>query len=126
MKECTLCLPETKWKESKARNIGDGCKLFYNGADGRKNGIGLVMREEMVESVLKVKRVSDSLMAMKLEVKGLILSMLSAYAPQVSNSMEKKNYFWQDLDGLIESVSKQEDSSKSAPKWTCGRRKHRG
>ena len=28
------------------------------------------MREELVENVLKVKRVSDRLMAMKLEVKG--------------------------------------------------------
>ena len=31
-----LCLQETKWKRSKARNIGGGCKLFYNGADGKK------------------------------------------------------------------------------------------
>ena len=61
-----LCLQETKWKGSKARNIGGGCKLFYNGADGRKNGIGIVLREELAESVLEVKRVSDRLMAMKL------------------------------------------------------------
>ena len=40
-----LCLQETKWKKSKARNIGGGCKIFYNGADGRKNGIGIVVRE---------------------------------------------------------------------------------
>ena len=31
-----LCLQETKWKGSKARNIGGGCKLFYNGAYGKK------------------------------------------------------------------------------------------
>ena len=31
-----LCLQETKWKGCKARNIAGGCKLFYNGADGRK------------------------------------------------------------------------------------------
>ena len=43
-----LCLQETKWKWSKARNIGGGCKLFYNGADGRKTGIGIVVREELV------------------------------------------------------------------------------
>ena len=30
------CLQETQWKGSKARNIGGGCKLFYNGANGRK------------------------------------------------------------------------------------------
>ena len=62
-----LCLQETKWKGSKARNIGSGCKIFYNGADGRKNGIGILLREELAESVLEVKRVSNRLMAMKLQ-----------------------------------------------------------
>ena len=90
------------------RNIGGCCKLFYNGANGRKNGIGIVVREELVESFLEVKRLSNRLMAMKLEVKGSILNIVSVYAPQVSNSMEEKNDFWQDLDELIKSVSKQE------------------
>ena len=102
-----MCLQETKWKGSKARNIGGGCKIFYNGADGRKNGIGIVLREGLAESVLEVKRVSDRLMAMKLEVNGSILNIVSAYAPQVNYSMEK-NDFWEDLDGLIESISKEE------------------
>ena len=66
------------------------------------------MREELAESVLEVKRVSDRLMAMKLEVNGSILNIVSAYAPQVNNSMEEKNNFWEDLDGLIESISKEE------------------
>ena len=103
-----LCLQETRWKGSKAKNIGGGCKIFYNGADGRKNGIGIVLREELAESVLEVKRVSDRLMAMKLEVNGSILNIVRAYAPQVNNSMEEKNDFWEDLDGLIESISKEE------------------
>ena len=102
-----LCL-QAKWKESKARNIGDGCKLFYNEAEGRKNGIGIVVREELAESVLEVKRVSDRLMAMKLAVKESILNIISAYAPQVNKSVEEKNDFWKDLDRLIESVPKEE------------------
>ena len=103
-----LCPQETKWKGSKARNIGGRCKIFYNGAVGRKNGIGIMLREELAESVLEVKRVSDRLMAVKLEVKGSILNIVSAYAPQVNNSKEEKNDFWDDLDGLIESISKEE------------------
>ena len=103
-----LCLQETKWKGSKAKNIGGGYKIFYNGADGRKNGIGIVLREELAESVLEVNRVSDRLMAMKLEVNGSILNIVSAYAPQVNYSMEEKNDFWEDLDELIESISKEE------------------
>ena len=67
-----------------------------------------MLREELAESVLEVKRVSDKLMAMKLEVNGSILNIVSAYAPQVNYSMEEKNDFWEDLDGLIESISKEE------------------
>ena len=36
-----------------------------------------------------------------------MLNIVSAYAPQVGKSIEEKNDFWQDLDGLIKSVSKQ-------------------
>ena len=89
-----LCLQETKWKGSKASNIGGGCKLFYNGADGKRNGLGKVMREELVKSVLETKRVSNRLMAMKLEVKGSIRNIVSAYDSQVNNSMEDKKDFW--------------------------------
>ena len=74
-----LCLQETKWIGNKARNIGGGCKLFYNEADRRRNGIGIVVREELVESVLEVKRVLERLMAMKLDVKRSILIVVSAY-----------------------------------------------
>ena len=65
------------------------------------------MRKELAKSVLEVKKVSDRLMATKLEVKGSILNIVSAYAPQVNYSMEEKNDFGEDLDGLIESVSKE-------------------
>ena len=81
-KKCRYTVPTgNKVEKSKARNIGSGCKLFYNRADGKRNGIGIVMRGEMVESVLEVKRVSNRLMAMKLKVKGSILNVVSAYAP---------------------------------------------
>ena len=82
--------------------------LVYNGADGRKNGIGIVVREELAESVLEVQRVSDRLMAMKLEVNGSILNIVSAYAPQVNNNTEEKNNFWEDLNGLMESILTEE------------------
>ena len=66
------------------------------------------MREELAEDVLEVKRMSERLMAMKLKLKGSILNIVSAYAPQVNNSMEEKNDFGEYLDGLIETISKEE------------------
>ena len=88
-----LRLQETKWKGSKARNIEGGCKIFYNGADGRKNGIGIVVRKDLDESVLEGKRVSGRLMDMKLEVKGSILNIVSAYSQKLTTAWRRKMIF---------------------------------
>ena len=103
-----LCVQETRWKGSKARNIGGGCKLFYHGVDGQRNGVGIVLKEEWVKNVVEVKRVSDRMMCMKVQMEGLILNVVCAYAPQVGCEMEEKEEFWRDLDELMESVPKEE------------------
>ena len=38
-----LCLQETKWRGTKAKVLGEGCKLFYSGGDGKRNGVGIVV-----------------------------------------------------------------------------------
>ena len=55
-----LCVQETRCKGSKARNIGDGSKILYHGEDGR---------------VLEVKRVSDRMVYMKLDIEGVIIAI---------------------------------------------------
>ncbi|KAK3556559.1 hypothetical protein QTP70_009539 [Hemibagrus guttatus] len=47
-----LCVQETRWKGSKAHSIGAGFKLFYYGVDSKRNGIGVVLKEEFVRNVL--------------------------------------------------------------------------
>ena len=37
-----MCVQETKWKGCKAREIGNGFKLFYTGSDGKRNGVGII------------------------------------------------------------------------------------
>ncbi|KAK3556632.1 hypothetical protein QTP70_010826 [Hemibagrus guttatus] len=73
---------ETKWKGSKTRSIGAGFKLFYYGVDSKRNGVGVVLKEEFVRNVLEVKRVSDRVMSLKLEIEGVMLNVVSGYAPQ--------------------------------------------
>ncbi|KAF7705380.1 hypothetical protein C0J45_6915 [Silurus meridionalis] len=88
-----LCFQETKWKWSMARSIGGVFKLFYHGVDGKRNGVGVILKEEYSKSVVEVKRVSDRVMNVKLEVKGVTINVISAYAPQVGCEMEKEK-FW--------------------------------
>ncbi|KAK3568428.1 hypothetical protein QTP86_006930 [Hemibagrus guttatus] len=99
-----LCVQETRWKGSKARSIGAGFKLFYYGVDGKRNGVGVVLKEEFVRNVLEVKRVSDRVMSLKLEIEGVMLNVVSGYAPQVGCELEEKERFWSELDEVMESI----------------------
>ncbi|KAK3526392.1 hypothetical protein QTP70_025421, partial [Hemibagrus guttatus] len=99
-----LCVQETRWKGSKARSIGAGFKLFYYGVDSKRNGVGVVLKEEFVRNVLEVKTVSDRVMSLKLEIKGVMLNDVSGYAPQVGCELEEKERFWIELDEVKESI----------------------
>ncbi|KAK3540640.1 hypothetical protein QTP70_034459, partial [Hemibagrus guttatus] len=99
-----LCVQETRWKGSKARSIGAGFKLFYYGVDSKRNGVGVVLKEEFVSNVLEVKRVSDRVMSLKLEIEGVMLNVVSGYAPQVGCELEEKERFWSELDEVMESI----------------------
>ncbi|KAI5609143.1 hypothetical protein C0J50_6145, partial [Silurus asotus] len=87
-----LCVQETKWKGSKARNIGGGFKLFYYGVDGKRNGVGVILKEEYSKSVVEVK----------------YIHVISAYAPQVGCEMEEKDKFWSELDEVVEGEPRKE------------------
>ncbi|KAK3522434.1 hypothetical protein QTP86_010804 [Hemibagrus guttatus] len=95
-----LCVQETRWKGSKARSIGAGFKLFYYGVNSKRNGVGVVLKEEFVRNVLEVKRVSDRVMSLKLEIEGVMLNVVSGYAPQVGCELEEKERFWSELDEM--------------------------
>ncbi|KAK3513183.1 hypothetical protein QTP70_009768 [Hemibagrus guttatus] len=66
---------ETRWKGSKARSIGAGFKLFYYGVDSKRNGVGVVLKEEFVRHVL-----------------------------EVGCELEEKERFWSELDEVMESI----------------------
>ena len=75
-----LCVQETKWKGSKARKLGGGCKLYHHGVDGRRNGVGRIL-----------------------------LNIISAYAPQTGGEEEEKEDFWIDLDEVTNRIKEEEN-----------------
>ncbi|KAK3513243.1 hypothetical protein QTP70_009712 [Hemibagrus guttatus] len=70
-----LCVQETRWKGSKARSIGAGFKLFYYGVDSKRNGVGVVLKEEFVRNLL-----------------------------EVGCELEEKERFWSELDEVMENI----------------------
>ncbi|CAG5055902.1 unnamed protein product [Parnassius apollo] len=63
-----ICLQETRWTGSKARNIGEGYKLMYVGAKHGRNGVAIAVKEDHLENILEVNRINDRLMSIKVLV----------------------------------------------------------
>ena len=96
-----LCLQETKWKGQKAREMDNGYKLYYNGVDGRRNGVGIVLDPELKKGVLSVSRESDRLIWIKMEINKVLVNVISAYAPQQGCDEEEKEEFWDLMDEVM-------------------------
>lgn len=93
-KVSVLCLKETRWKGNQARELGVSCKSFYSLAneDGR-NGVGIVLSENIRDNVVSVKRASNRVTSMKLWLEEKIMNLVNVYAPQV-DCIEEETGFW--------------------------------
>ncbi|XP_008487382.1 uncharacterized protein LOC103524157, partial [Diaphorina citri] len=100
-----LTVQETRWKGNKAKELGDGYKLFYSGnKDSGRNGVGIILDNEMKTKVTNISRKSDRVMSMKLQLDELELNILSTYAPQVGCEDDEKDAFWREVEEEISKI----------------------
>ncbi|VDO20342.1 unnamed protein product [Haemonchus placei] len=99
-----LCLQWTRWKGAKAREIGEGVKLYYNGDDTKRNGVAIAVAESLKESVSAVSRISSRIMAVRIDTKEGYWTIISVYAPKAGCPVYEKGEFYLNLDEAIRSV----------------------
>ena len=75
------CLQETKWKGDKAKELAHGYKLFYAGKNNTRNGVDIVVDKDLKEKIVRVKRLSDRIITIKVVLEEDIIHIISAYAP---------------------------------------------
>ena len=93
-----LCLQETRWKGNKARDLGEGCKLIYSGANrDSRNGVGILLSVDLKDSLVGVSRRNDRIMSIELGFEKSV-NVVGAYAPQVGCREEEKDEFWEQLE----------------------------
>ena len=75
-----LCVQETRWKGNKAREVGEGYKLYYSGANEEgRNGVGIILSKDLKENTLGVNRRSDRIMSLKLGLGASMIYVVCAY-----------------------------------------------
>ena len=104
-----LCVQETRWKGNKAKELGDGYKLLYSGANAQgRNGVGIVLSGELKSTVTEVCRKNDRIMRLKICCGGDTVNIISAYAPQGGCTEEEKGTFWSEMDGVMQELEEHE------------------
>ena len=88
-----LCLSETKWKGSCAKDLSDGYRLWYHGLDNKHNGVGIILAPGLADDVISVDRVSDRLIGVTACVNGTNVHIISAYFPQTGCKNDEKEAF---------------------------------
>ena len=64
------------------------------GVDNRRNGVGIVLSQEMKERVIQVSRECDRLIWLKIDLGVAAVNVVCVYAPQVGCTDEEKDEFW--------------------------------
>ena len=103
-----LCVQETCGKGERARCMGGRYKMWSVKVETKKDGVGIVLKKEHVDRVVELRRVTDRIICLKVELDGVMLNVISAYAPQVRCIREEKETFWLDLDETVEKIPKNE------------------
>ena len=106
------CLQETRWKGGSSRTMGkDGAryKLFWVGSENGGAGVGVLVAEKWVDSVIDVKRVSERLLVLRLAVGKVVLNIVCVYAPQAGRAAVEKEEFLAVLGDCLRMVNRDEE-----------------
>ncbi|EYB90346.1 hypothetical protein Y032_0221g2565 [Ancylostoma ceylanicum] len=99
-----LCLQETRWKGCKAKEIGDGIKLFYHGLATKNSGVAIAVAPPLKDYVASVTRMSERIISIRIATEKGFWTVVSAYAPQCGCNEIEKAVSYDELDNVIRNV----------------------
>ena len=102
-----LALSETKLKGKGEAKFGNVVGRISGVEGGRgREGVALLVSEEMSRCVVEWKEVSSRIMWAKIRFGGEVWAFVSAYGPGSEKSEEEREGFWSDLNECVESMGK--------------------
>ena len=93
---------------------GGGYTFFWSGRsteERRESGVGFAIKNHLVQTLASLPRcINDRLMSIQLDLHdGKHATLISAYAPTLTNPEDVKDRFYEDLDALLSSAVSSDD-----------------
>ena len=102
-----VALSENRFADvGEIKEVGAGYTFFWNGRkseERREAGVGFAITTELVGKISGLpKGINDCLMTLRLRLSGnKYATIVSAYAPTMTNPVKVKDKFYNDLDDVI-------------------------
>ena len=97
------CLQEVRWRGQGARFMGRRVvkgrryKLWWSGNSDGTGGVGVLVKEELCEKVVEVRRKSDRVMTVVMALEEEVVRIICVYGPQSGRTCAEKDRFYDDL-----------------------------
>ncbi|XP_013794502.1 uncharacterized protein LOC106478496 [Limulus polyphemus] len=76
-------IKDTKWERQSTKKISGGYKLFYSGGSKGRNRVGIVLAKKIMMTVVKIEKISERFMRLKVTTEDGLRNIVSGYAPQI-------------------------------------------
>ena len=112
-------------EEGLLKEVGAGYTFFWSGhkkEERREAGVGFAIKSHLVSKLSGLpKGINDRLVTLRLPLSGKWhATIVSAYAPTMTNPDEVKDQFYDDLDSVTSAAPRTDSSSSSGtsmPEW---------
>ena len=117
------CVQETKWKGAKAQKNVEGYKMYYVGTSNNTNDVAVILEREWHDKILKVDRISDRIINVKLAYGNSMLNVISdLYTRSRMPTRREESILWTSGTNNEEYQTRSGNHYRSRPKWSCGKR----
>ena len=100
-----LALQEVRYKNEGVKYLKGGdfeYKMFWKGENIGQGGVAVMVKRDLVDSVMEVKRVSARILVVEIAINGKVLSVISVYGPQSGMSEDEKDQFYDELSAEVQ------------------------
>ena len=95
-------LKEVRWKNDGTRFLGifgQSFKLWWSGNSSGIGGVGILVKKELCEKVVDIRRKSDRAMVVVLGFGEQVIRVILAFGPPAGRPIEEKLRFYDELAG---------------------------
>ena len=105
------CLQEVRWKGAGAKVLETEMskyKIYWIGGEKGEAGVGIMVEQKWIDRVMRVERVNNRCILIRLLLGREVVNILSVYAPQVGREREEKEKFWERLSEVVGEIPGEE------------------